>query len=180
MTEPTDIELFAQICNGNEAAFRTLFDRYFTSLSVYANKILSDTEASIDIVQSLFVSIYENRTTLNVQNVRSFLYQSVHNRCLNEIKHRNIQNQYASNAIFVVSEASNDVEETIQLSETEALIANAMQQLPPQCRKVFEMSRIDGLTNDEIATQLNLSKRTVETQISKALKILREKLKAEN
>lgn len=174
MTSHTDIELLTRISEGDDAAFRKLFDRYFTSLSVYASRMLTDTEAAIDVVQSLFVSIYETRATLNVQNVRSFLYQSVKNRCLNEIKHRNIQTRYAANAIITETENSNNVEEAIDLSEMEAMFANALQQLPPQCRKVFEMSRIDGLSNSEIADQLNLSKRTVETQISKALKVMRE------
>lgn len=174
MLLPTDNELFTQMAQGSEKAFRTLFDRYFTALSVYADKIVSDTDTAIDIVQSFFVNIYENKATLNVQNVRSFMFQSVHNRCLNEIKHRNIHQQYASQTIITETEYTNDVEDMVELSEVEAQLANAIEQLPPQCKKVFEMSRFDGLTNSEIAERLDISKRTVETQISNALKFLRK------
>lgn len=178
MAQLTDIELLHMMVNGNEKAFRMLFERYYTPLIVYADKILTDIDGATDIVQSFFVSVYESRQTLMVQNVRSFMYQSVHNRCLNEIKHRNIHNKYASQTLLQETEEVNVVEEALELTETEARIADAISQLAPQCRRVFEMSRIEGFTNDEISQKLDISKRTVETQISKALKILREKLKA--
>jgi len=172
----TDIELIEKMSSGNEIAFRMLFDRYYTPLSVYADKILNDMDAAIDIVQSLFVNIYENRTEIKVNNVRSFLYQSVQNRCLNELKHRKVITNYSAHVTNFSTEETNETSELIEVSELEARLANAINQLPDQCRKIFEMSRFDGISNSDIAEQLNISKRTVETQISKALKFLREKL----
>lgn len=172
----TDSELMAQISRGNGRAFRVLFDRYYTPLTIFADRMLGDTDAAVDVVQSLFVAVYEQRETLSVSNVKSFLYQSTRNRCLNEIKHLKIHNKYADSQVATESELSDDVEENIAAAELQARLTNAIAQLPAQCRKIFEMSRFDGLTNAEIAEQLNLSKRTVETQISKALASLRKSL----
>jgi RNA polymerase sigma-70 factor (ECF subfamily) len=177
MEKTADIELFNRFTtNNSERAFRTLFDRYFTQLSVYANKILADEEAAVDIVQSLFVRIYEQRQELHVTSVRSFLYQSVHNHCLNELKHRKVHDNYAQKAIPTFDTSSNNVEEMMAQSELEARLAYAINQLPTQCRRIFEMSRFEYISNNDIAEQLGLSKRTVETQITKALKILRQHL----
>lgn len=177
MDTTTDIELFEKVSNNNdERAFRTLFDRYFTQLSVYANKIVEDEDTAIDIVQSLFVRIYEQRTELKISSVRSFLFQSVHNHCLNELKHRKVHNNYAKIAIPAFETSSNNVDDLIRQSELEARLAQAINQLPPQCRRIFEMSRFDYVSNADIAEQLGISKRTVETQITKALQLLRKLL----
>lgn len=173
MNQLTDIELLKRVESGDQRAFGELFDRYFTPLTVYADKMLQDKDEATDIVQSLFVSVYENRQGLEVQNVRSFLFQSTHNRCLNHIKHQNVHTQFASHALNTADIESNAIEEAIEASELEARLAAALNQLPAQCKHIFEMSRVDGLTNAEIAEQLGLSKRTVETQISNALKQLR-------
>lgn len=175
-TNITDNELMQQISHGDERAFRTLFDRYFTPLSIFADKILNDTETATDIVQSLFVSLYEQRKEIKIISVKPFLYQSVRNRCLNEIKHQKIHENFAEIEYSTTNEETNNTEDAIEMSELEARLANAIKQLPSQCRKIFEMSRFEGKTNNEIAEKLNLSKRTVETQISKALASLRHKL----
>jgi len=173
----TDIELYNQFAqNDDERAFRKLFDKYFTQLSVYANKIVEDEELSIDIVQSLFVRIYEQRQSLKITSIRSFLFQSVHNHCLNELKHRKVHDNYAQKIVPTFDISNNNIEEMIAQSELEARLAEAINQLPPQCRRIFEMSRFDYISNAEIAEQLGLSKRTVETQITKALQILRKHL----
>lgn len=174
MAGPKDIELIKQIAEGDEKSFNMLFERYFTSLTLYATKILNDQEAATDVVQNLFVQLYEERENLKIQNVKSFLFQATQNRCLNELKHKKIEHIYSEHTLNTSTEENNETEELIEAAETEARIAEAISQLPDQCRRIFEMSRIEGLKNDEIATMLNLSKRTVETQISKALKNLRE------
>lgn len=174
--EVTDNDLMRRLALGDERAFRQLFDRYFTPLSIFADKILTDTEAATDIVQSLFVSLYEQRSELKIVAVKPFLYQSVRNRCLNELKHRKVHDNYTDTEMSVLSEEVNDTEEAIEMSELEARLSTAIQQLPSQCRKIFEMSRFDGKSNSEIAESMGLSKRTIETQISKALLALRKNL----
>ena len=176
MGETVDIDagLLLRIKQDDERAFKKLFDKYFTQLSIYADRMLVDTDAATDVVQSLFVSIYENRKELNIKNIKSFLYQSTHNRCLNILKHNKIKTQYEDMTMETGDESYTAIEEGIEAAELEARLVEALKQLPTQCRKIFEMSRLDGKTNSEIADELGLSKRTVETQISKALKILRE------
>lgn len=171
-----DVTLLKQMRDGDEKAFKKLFDKYYTPLTIYADKMLNDEDTASDIVQSLFMSIYENRTDIEVKKVRSFLFQSVHNRCLNEIKHQKIKSNYEGQTLEMADEASMGVDEIVEVAELEARLANAIKELPTQCRIIFEKSRFDGKTNAEIADELSLSKRTVETQISKALKILREVL----
>ena len=172
----TDNELFDLVVQGDEAAFRTLFEKFYTPLTVFADKYLSDIDASVDVVQSLFISIYERRSELRVAAVKPFLYQSVRNRCLNEIKHRKVQNSFAESEILTLDESSNTTEQLIEASELEVRLMNELEKLAPQCKRIFQMSRFDGKSNSEIAEELNISKRTVETQISNALQMLKKNL----
>lgn len=170
----TDNELLEAVARADERAFRVLFDRYYAPLTIYASRMLHDDDAATDVVQSFFVALYEQCRTLSVSNVRSFFFQSVHNRCLNELKHHKVRDAYAEYTIATETEQTEDIEEGIYASELEAQLANAIEQLPVQCRRIFKMSRFDDLSNAEIAERLDLSKRTVETQISKALQSLRK------
>ena len=161
---------------GRESAFDQLFQEYYRSLSVFALKYISDLEVAKEIVQDLFVHLYENRKSLFIStSLESYLYQSVRNRCLNQIKQQKTQkkhlDQYQSE-----QESTVDLEDLIRETELEHHIFKVVSSLPPQCQNIFNMSRVKGLSNSEIAEQLNISKRTVETQISNALKVLREKL----
>ncbi len=166
----------------SDAVFRELFDRFYAPLVTFASRILSQTDEpydmATDVVQNLFVSIYEKRgTTVLTSSARSFFFTSTRNACLNVIKHQKVMRQYESDALAESSElaSGNDsADALIEQSEADAKIAKALAQLPDQCRRIFVMSRIDGLSNQQIADQLELSKRTVETQISNALKTLRK------
>lgn len=158
-------------------AFHELFNRYFTPLTLFAIRFLSDEDAASDVVQNVFVTLYEQRLSNSPQNVRSFLYTSVRNACLNVIKHEKIKRRFEQEAVFLADDVSSDTtDRLIEESEAQAKVAAAMAQLPDQCRKIFTMNRFDGFSNQEIADELGLSKRTVETQISNALKILRKLL----
>ncbi len=169
-----DDELAALIAADSPDAFRILFDRYHTALTLFALRFLGDEDAACDVVQTVFLTIYEQRGRLEIHtSLRSFLYQSVRNRCLNEIKSRKVRRLYFDAELAQSEPGSPAVEQAVEQSELEARLAQAVEQLPPQCRRVFELSRYDAVPNAEIAEQLNISKRTVETQISKALRHLR-------
>jgi RNA polymerase sigma-70 factor (ECF subfamily) len=163
--------------SGRESAYEQLFKDYYKPLTVFANGYVEDLESGKEIVQDLFVHLYEKRKTLVItSSIKSYLYQSVRNRCLNHIKHRQMQRIH-HDRMKPAKDFSDDLEERIRENELEHLVFKVVDKLPPQCKKIFTMSRVSGLNNGEIAEQLNISKRTVETQISNALKILREKLK---
>ena len=130
-----------------------------------------------DIVQDMFVRLYESRHLLeNVTSLKGYLYRSVQNSCLNYIKMNKIHNKHKENIRLVHADSKYDFTEEIQESELEHRIFQIVSELPDRCRQIFRMSRVEGLKNDEIASKLNISKRTVETQISKALKTLRLEL----
>jgi RNA polymerase sigma-70 factor (family 1) len=162
--------------SGRESAYDKLFRDYYRPLSIFAVKYVSDLDLAREIVQNLFVHLYENRSSLVITtSLESYLYQSVRNRCLNQIKQRKTQKEHLEN-YSSDQEGAEDLEAIIRENELEHAIFKIVDSLPPQRQNVFIMSRVNGLSNSEIAAKLNISKRTVETHISHALKILREKL----
>ncbi|MCF0191614.1 MAG: RNA polymerase sigma-70 factor [Marinilabiliaceae bacterium] len=172
------------VAEGNEEAFQWIFNRYYAPLALFASKILDgDDDSAIDIVQNVFVALFQQRKSLQkIDNIRSFLYQSVRNRTLNEIKHLKVvrgfqEYELAASNITPDGDQSTELlgpEELMEYVELQDRIERAIESLPGQCQRIFRMSRMEEMSNDEIALKLNLSKRTVETQISKALKILRQ------
>jgi RNA polymerase sigma-70 factor (family 1) len=162
--------------SGRESAYEQLFKEYYKPLSVFASGYLEDLESGKEIVQDLFVSLYEKRKSLVINSsLKSYLYRSVRNRCLNHIKHQQVRKKHQEGMMPVMQE-SHKLEDKIRETELEYMVSKIVDQLPPRCKRIFIMSRVSGLSNREIAEQLAISKRTVETQISNALKVLREKL----
>ena len=164
------------LIEGEESSYKQLFSQYYILLSVYANKYVQDLEVAREIVQDFFVHMFEIRSSLIITtSLESYLYQSVRNRCLNHIKQIKVHEKHLEN-LKTDEVSSIDPEDKIMETELEHQIYQIVSQLPGQCEKIFKMSRVDGKKNKEIAMILNISIRTVETQISKALKILRNKL----
>ena len=169
--------LIRQLKSGHEAAYELLFREYYKILTVFANKYLTDLEAAREIVQDLFVNLYEKRENLEINSsLKSYLFRSVHNRCINQINALKIRSQYAEQAGYYADIQENSLENEVNKTELEQALYQAISELPPKCRIIFKMNRFEGLSNSEIADKLTLSKRTVETQISKALKTLKVKL----
>ena len=165
-----------QAGSANTAAFEDLFKQYYAQLVVYACKFVTDTDIAREIVQDFFVRLFEKRQTLSIDiSVKSYLYRSVYNCCINYINQRNIQDKHLK-SIDLDRDDEENLENEINTVELQQRIYEVIDSLPARCQKIFKMNRLEGLKNEEIAEQLNLSKRTVETQISKALKILRQKL----
>lgn len=169
-------ELLKLLAKGDERAYEFIFKQYYRPLSLFANRFVLDIEVSKDIVQELFYQIFEKRAELSVHtNLKSFLYQSVRNRCLNHIKMNKLHDSHHTNILNANINNFDDDDAIVQV-ELEDKIASLISALPAQSKKVFEMSRYDGIPNQEIADALGISKRTVETHISLALKRLREGL----
>lgn len=170
----TDQSLVESIKNSNEGVFELVFNFYYSGLVVFAHQIIKDTTISEDIVQSVFMKLWETRETIDIRSFRSYFIQCVKNRCIDHLRSQQVKNKFDNR----VPESDHLVMDEDLWTKTELsdLIEQSVESLPPRCREIFRMSRYESLKIAEIADQLNISKRTVETQISKALKILRVKL----
>jgi len=162
----------------NKAIFDFVFTYYYTGLCAFVNRYINDQEAAEDLVQDFFVRMWFASKTLEINtSIKSYLFTSLKNKALDYLKHTKVKGKYAST--FNAKTAYIQPEDTWEFSETEllALLEKGLQQLPPRTREIFEMSRYKGISNDQIAQTFGISKRTVEVQISAALKILRIELK---
>lgn len=170
--------LIDRLKQGEEAAYEFLFKEYYQILTVFANKYVKDFETAKEIVQDLFVHLYEKRDKLNIKSsLKSYLFRSTHNRSLNYINAEKIRNKYVEHVKFTSNNTDNSIENEVNKTELEHELYKAIGDLPPKCQTIFKLNRFEGFSNKEIAEKLSLSKRTIETQISKALKILRIKMK---
>jgi RNA polymerase sigma-70 factor (family 1) len=165
------------IRSGDHSAFQKIFEEFYAPLTIFARKFLLDPDLSREIVQDIFVNLYEKRSSLTIQtSLKSYLYQSVRNSCLNVIRKEKVHLAHHTELMKMSGNSEADWSEKIIETELENLIYQTIRGLPEKCRQIYLLSRQQELTNREIAQKLNISIRTVETQISKALKILRKKI----
>ncbi len=168
--------LVGQLKNGQEKAYIYLLDRYHTRLCAYALSLTNDQGQAEDIVQNVFMKTWRFRKKLDTYySVQSFLYKSVYNEFLSAYRKDRavtlLEQKYMESLYQVVEDADD-----VAITKMITLVRSEVKQLPPKCKQVFSLSKEDGLTNVEIAECLNISIKTVESQITKAFKILREKL----
>lgn len=159
--------------------FKLIFTSYYRPLLRYAMKFVIDIDAAEDIVQQTFLSIWEKGKTHSIDSsYKSYLFRSVHNACINHLKQDVRRKDYIKAFLLEVNRTYH-VNGLTSLMDVELAdeIENAVSDLPASCQHIFRLSRFDGLKNREIAMQLSISIRTVETQIYRAMKYLRERLK---
>ncbi len=176
-----ELEIIIQkLRSGDEKFYKSVFYEYYPVLTYFANKYVNDIETAKEIVQEFFVRLYEKRFSLNIDtSFKSYLYKSVYNSCINYLTQVAVREQHHRHIKNMTHEKSVFSEVDMNMVELEKKIYNEIEKLPAQCRRIFKMNRFDGLSNSEIAEKLQLSKRTVETQISKALRILRKNVPEE-
>jgi len=167
--------VIAQVVRGDLNAFEMVFREYYKPLVRYGNTFLRDSDETEDVVQQVFVSFWEKRTEMNVHSsLRSMLYTSVRNACLNKLKHQKVRLQHVAEVQYVNSEQ--DTSDTLEANELNQQLQHAISKMPEQCGRIFKMSRFEQLRYQEIADELGISIKTVENQMGKALKIAREHL----
>lgn len=171
--------LFNNIQKGDEKAFEQLFKTYYSHLCLFSSNIMEDEIVAEEIVQEFFVKLWEKRTKLNIEtSLKNYVFRSVKNLCLNQIKHNKIRVKHAK---YVISEAeANNFNDNFIEVDLAKRIEESIQTLPEKRREIFRLSREEGLKYREIAEKLKLSIKTVEAQMGLALKTLREKLKDYN
>ena len=163
----------------DSAAFEVFFKEHYPRLCVYCKfKFGFDIELAEDIINASFIKLWEARQSLAADvSPKSYLYKIVNNSSLNILKHEKVKHQYAQEVLKTTSESREQSSfDSIDLKQLRADIEAAISELPEQMRKIFELSRFEGLKYSEIASRLNISVKTVETQIGRALARLREKL----
>lgn len=172
-----DLFLIEELRRRNKVAFDYIFNYYYSALCAFSMQYVNDRSTVEDLVQDLFVSLWMDAPKLLIQSsLKSYLFASVKNRCLDYRKHMKVTEKY-STFLFFSSESTHDsTDHYLTESELRQAIQKSLEKLSPRCREIFELSRINGLSNKDISEKLGLSKRTVELQISNALKILRKEL----
>ena len=163
--------------NKDEKAFELLFKTHYEALVRFVYKYMNNSEEAEEIVQDTFYTLWEKSEKISIQSsIKSYLYQAARNKSLNTIKHKNVQLKYANTVLYNSTEAIED-DESIELDELQDKINQSLDLLPPKCRKVFELSRFEEKKYKEIAEELDISIKTVENHMGKALGILRTSLK---
>lgn len=159
-----------------ELAFEKVFREYFKGLHAYAATIIRDEAQAEEIVQQVFVRLWEKDGLKNIRDsVASYLYRSVYNDSLNYLKHLKVRAAHQS-YVQHRGDSDNHSEEQVSYKELQRRLDTAINELPEQCRTIFQLSRFEELKYKEIADRLGISVKTVENQMGKALRVLRQKL----
>lgn len=160
----------------DESAFRTLFFQFFSPLCVFAHRYIERRETCEDIVQETFFKIWKNRKGIEINtSTRNFLLTSVRNSCIDYLRKQETEQNWQQREIAKSSAYTND--DLYLVVELEQMLNAALAKLPDKVRVVFEQNRFDGKTYSEIALEHQISVKTVEAYMTKALKHLRIELK---
>jgi RNA polymerase sigma-70 factor (ECF subfamily) len=171
-----DSQLIEKIVRGDSASFQRLFSLYCQPLINFARRYVKDIHIAENIVQDVFVQIWQNRIQLDPSlNIKIYLYTAVKNRAYKHFRRLDVQRR-ASESLNFVWPAVKTPEDEMYQKEIITAINIAIEKLPKKTRIVFSMNRFDDLTYKEIARILNISIKTVETHMGRALKYLRDHL----
>lgn len=172
-----DRELLARLRAGETSAFDAIFRGNYALLVRVAEAMLRDRASAEEIAQDVMLELWRRRETLDVtESVRGYLLQATRNRSLNALRHRAIERRSEPHLGDGIAPLPT-TDAAVRMREIEVAIHAAIGELPERCRQVFELSRIEGLKYAEIAARLGISVKTVEVQMGKALRILRERLR---
>ena len=174
-------ELIDGIRNGDERVFKSAFDLHYRELVIAAYQILKDQEISKDAVQEVFVELWKKRNNLSNKIILlPYLKRAVINRSLNILKSRKHHMGAGPDPLDVLLEKQNLPDEVLQGKELSEVIEKTIGLLPDRCRAIFMLCRIQGKSHAEIAAQMDISTKTIENQMNKALKILAKAVKHYN
>ncbi len=172
-----DFALLALSKAGDEKGFSEIYDRYWALLYHHAYKLLRDEALAQDIVQEVFVTLWDKKDDLDLRSsVNAYLYAAVRNKVLNVIQKEKHQKRYLASIVHFVKSSEAITDHVLREKMLQEKIEKEVAHLPAKMRHVFEMSRIHHLSYKEIAQELQLSDKTVKKQVSNAIRILRFKL----
>jgi RNA polymerase sigma-70 factor (ECF subfamily) len=170
-------ELIASIRAGDRGAFEGLFRTWYARLADYAFRISGSRDGAEDAVQDVFIAVWQRRASIpDAPKLPAYLHRAVRNRVLNQIRDITTADRVATQIGIEPGEAPH-ADASVLEGELRDAIASALAELPPRTREVFELSREQGLTYQQIADTLEISVKTVETLMGRGLRVLRERLK---
>lgn len=166
-------EVLLSLQKGDHKAFETVFVAYFDKVKHFVERIVRSEDEAEELTQDIFVKLWISRKTIDIQkSFSAFLFTTAHNASFNYLKHKVVQDSYLNTNTF--TEEAINTEEIIYAKEIALLVEMTVNRMPEQRKRIFQLSRNEGLSNDEIADRLNIAKKTVENQLSLALKELRK------
>ena len=172
----TDRDLIERLRQGDTTAFDAIFRTWYGPLVGTAERMLQDRAVAEELVQDVMLELWRRRETLAADgSAQAYLFQATRNRVLNHLRHLKIE-QRSEPEIRGESSSTPPADADVVQEELSVAVQRAVQALPDRCREVFELSRVHGLKYAEIAQQLGISVKTVEAQMGKALRTLRERL----
>lgn len=184
ITKKIDTDIIQSVKNGDIIVFEQLFKSNYKGLCYYAEDIVGEKEAAEEIVSEFFLKLWEKRRILEIkESLQGYIYTSIRNSCIKYLEHLKVLNKYKEYATYKLNYIDllhpTSFYPLAELITEESLkkINQAIEELPEQCRIIFNMSRFEDNSYEEIANKLGISINTVRTQLSRALHKLREKLK---
>ena len=169
--------IIASLSDRDEKIFEQVFKTHVKSLHTYASSIIKDEAVAEEIVQDIFYKLWERPEKLSIHgSVAAYLYRAVYNESMNHLKHLKVRMKYENHAVHQMKNTTDSASKKIMMKELEGRIHEGLKLLPEQCRTIFQMSRFGELKYREIARELEISPKTVENQMGKALKIMRAHL----
>lgn len=176
--ELLDSVLIEKIAQSNVRAFDTLFVRYYQKLCYYSNKITRQNEISEEVVQDVFIKVWENRESLHIEkSIRSYLYRAVYNLSVNAIRNnKKLNNTVEIDSNCIDFKSFDNADNDILFNELEFRLFETINSFPEKQKNVFILRRLEGLSYKQISDELNMSERMVERYVSKSLEALRNEL----
>jgi len=172
----TDDKILKLLATDANAAFKLLFDKYYKYLCLVVYRMIPDRNLTEDIVQEVMHDFWKKHKTIEIKtSIKAYLHRSTINKTLNHIRDKKMVYEDEAQMVALKSKTA-DIDELINVRELQNSINEAIETLPNRCRIIFSLSRFEELSYKEIAEKLAISVKTVENQISKALRILRKVL----
>ena len=172
-----DEQIALRLSKRDEAAFEQVFKTHYKNLHAYAFTILKDEDEAEEMVQQVFFKLWERSEHLSFSGpIAAYLYRAVHNESLNFIKHQKVKAGHQLQVAYSMKNKTEQASPKMIRKELENKFREALNELPEQCRTVFQLSRFEDMKYKEIADKLDISVKTVENHMGKALKLLRTKL----
>lgn len=176
----SDQDLMLRIKKEEKGAFRELFERYTPRIYKFALSYLKNKNDAEELVQIVFLKIWKKRNSIDTsQNIKAYIFTITVNSIYDFIRRKKIEYSFQNRCRQIQSNTENSTWNTVVYEEMQQNLSNCINKLPKQQQKIFHLSKMEGFTNDEIAIQMGLSKRTVENHLYRAVSFLKQNFKNE-